>query len=189
MGWKVGGMVGFCCISFCSDLSWWLPSCSSFSFLQKGKSPSTLFPFSEFPGFGALVLWGFWIGGCSCVITIITIKRNQSVFPNFEMIFPTSSLPWAMGYLHGLEHPLRWGSVFEAGARDAWFSVFIWALVLSGCAVALSKLGPTAILVSNLFVGGTLFLFSAALPFFLILGLVSGWEGLNWFVYCLWFRA
>ena len=58
--------------------------------------------------------------------------------------------------------------------------MFIGALVFDDFVVILLELGHATTL--NLFVGVGLFLFSAALPFFLILGLVSGWEGLNWFL-------
>ena len=50
-----------------------------------------------------------------------------------------------------------------------------------GChMVSLSELGFAAILALNLLVGAILISFSVTLPPFLTLGLVSGWEGLNW---------
>ena len=51
---------------------------------------------------------------------------------------------------------------------------------MGGCTVASSELGFAAILALNLLVGAILIPFSVTLLPFLALGLVSGWEGLNW---------
>ena len=67
----------------------------------------------EYPGFGVLILWGVWIGGCSCVTVLSLALLLGGISQSFltSISFLTFSLLWATGYLCRLGHLLTMGIV------------------------------------------------------------------------------